>query len=51
MEKEHQEIAAIVECTDRQFLPPAQLKQIETAGGSAAARERLIALRQIVDAG
>lgn len=48
-EKELQEIAAIVECTDRQFLPPAQLKRIEKAGGRAALHERLTQLRAVID--
>ncbi|HYJ79360.1 MAG TPA: AAA family ATPase, partial [Longimicrobiaceae bacterium] len=49
LEKELQEIAAIVECTDKHFLPPAQLKRIEAAGGRAQLQERMTALRQIID--
>ena len=50
LEKELQEIAAIIECTDRQFLPPEQLKKIESAGGRERLQERLTALKQLVDA-
>ena len=49
LEKELQEIAAIIECTDRQFLPPEQLGKIESAGGRARLQERLTALKQLVD--
>ena len=49
LEKELQEIAAIIECTDRQFLPPEQLKRIEGAGGRERLQERLTALKQLVD--
>lgn len=48
IEKELQEIAAIIECTDRQFLPPAQLAKIESAGGRARLQERLTELKQLV---
>jgi AAA+ superfamily predicted ATPase len=50
LEKELQETAAIIECTDRQFLPPEQLKKVEKAGGRAGLQERLTALKQLVDA-
>jgi SpoVK/Ycf46/Vps4 family AAA+-type ATPase len=48
LERELQEAAAILECTDRQFLPPAILQKIDVAGGRAALQERLTALRQLV---
>ena len=50
LEKELQEIAAIIECTDREFLPPAMFARIEKAGGRAALQERLTAIKQIVAA-
>ncbi|HEU0052325.1 MAG TPA: AAA family ATPase [Longimicrobium sp.] len=50
LEKELQEIAAIIECTDRQFLPSDQLKKIDVAGGRPKLQERLTALKQLVDA-
>ena len=46
LEKELQETAAIIECTDREFLPPAMLAKIEKAGGRAALQERLTAIKQ-----
>ena len=48
LERELQETAAILECTDRQFLPPAILQKIEAAGGRAALQERLTALKHLV---
>ena len=48
LERELQETAAILECTDRQFLPPAILQKTESAGGRGAMQERLTALKQLV---
>jgi AAA+ superfamily predicted ATPase len=48
LERELQETAAILECTDRQFLPPAILKTATAEGGRAALQSRLTALKQIV---
>ena len=48
LERELQETAAILECTDRQFLPPAILQKLEAAGGRGALQERLTALKQMV---
>ena len=50
LERELQETAAILECTDRQFLPPAILEKIGGEGGRARLQERLTALKQIVKA-
>lgn len=50
LEKELQEIAAIIECTDREFLPAPMYARIEKAGGRAALQERLTAIKQIVAA-
>ena len=41
LEKELQETAAIIECTDRQFLPESVLKRLAKAGGRARLQERL----------
>jgi SpoVK/Ycf46/Vps4 family AAA+-type ATPase len=49
LERELQELAAIVECTDRQFLPQAVLDRVEKEGRGRL-QERLTALRQIVGA-
>jgi SpoVK/Ycf46/Vps4 family AAA+-type ATPase len=48
LEKDLQETAAIIECTDREFLPEPILKKMEKAGGRAALQERLTALKQLV---
>jgi SpoVK/Ycf46/Vps4 family AAA+-type ATPase len=50
LEKELQETAAIIECTDREFLPEAMAAKIERAGGRGALQERLTALKQLVAA-
>jgi len=49
LERELQETAAMMECTDRQFLPPAILDKIEAEGGRAKLQGRLTALKQLVD--
>jgi AAA+ superfamily predicted ATPase len=48
LERELQETAAILECTDRQFLPPAILEKTSVDGGRAQLQSRLTALKQIV---
>ncbi|MEO8593684.1 MAG: AAA family ATPase [Candidatus Solibacter sp.] len=48
MEKELQEIAAILECTDREFLTPAVQERIDTAGGRPALQERYTALLRLL---
>ena len=48
LERELQEVAAILECTDRQFLPGAMLEQVAAEGGRAKLQARLTALKQIV---
>ena len=48
LEKELQELAAIIECTDREFLPPAIVEQVEKAGGRGAIQQRLTALKELV---
>jgi SpoVK/Ycf46/Vps4 family AAA+-type ATPase len=48
LERELQETAAMLECTDRQFLPPAILAQMSAEGGRARLQARLTALKQIV---
>ncbi len=47
LERDLQELAAIVECTDRQFLPPAVLERVDKEGRGRL-QERLTALKQIV---
>jgi AAA+ superfamily predicted ATPase len=48
LERELQETAAILECTDRQFLPPAMLVKTTEEGGRAKLQARLTALKHIV---
>jgi AAA+ superfamily predicted ATPase len=48
LERELQETAAMLECTDRQFLPPAILEKMAGEGGRGKLQERLTALKQIV---
>jgi AAA+ superfamily predicted ATPase len=48
LERELQETAAMIECTDRQFLPEWILEKIDAQGGRARLQERLTALKQLV---
>ena len=48
LEKELQEIAAILECTDRQFLPPEVAEKV-AAGGRTRLQERLAVLRGVIE--
>jgi AAA+ superfamily predicted ATPase len=48
IERELQETAAMIECTDRQFLPPAIVERMESLGGRAKLDARLIALKQLL---
>ncbi len=48
LERELQETAAIIECTDRQFLPSGILEKMEADGGRTKLQARLTALKQIV---
>ncbi len=48
LERELQEVAAMLECTDRQFLPTAIQGKMSADGGRAALQARLTALKQIV---
>ena len=49
LERELQETAAILECTDRQFLPPGILEKTEGEGGRGRLQARLTALKQLVN--
>jgi AAA+ superfamily predicted ATPase len=48
LERELQELAAILECTDRVFLTEAAQRKTDAPGGRAALQERLTALKQLV---
>ena len=49
LEKELQETAAILECTDQQFLPDDVLEGATADGARARLQERLTVLKQLVD--
>jgi len=48
LEKELQEVAAIIECTDREFLPRAIADQVQQAGGRGPLQQRLTRLKEMV---
>ncbi|MEX2283755.1 MAG: AAA family ATPase [Gemmatimonadota bacterium] len=50
LEKELQEAVAIIECTDREFLPPAMIARIEHYGGREALQERATTLKRLLAA-
>jgi len=49
LERELQETAAMLECTDRQFLPPSIVEKMEKEGGRGALQARLTAIKQLVN--
>ena len=49
LEKELQEIAAVLECTQLSFLPPDWRKQVEQPDGRSRLQERLVAIRQLLE--
>jgi AAA+ superfamily predicted ATPase len=49
LERELQETAAILECTDRQFLPDPIAARIERDGGRGKLQERMAALKMMVE--
>jgi SpoVK/Ycf46/Vps4 family AAA+-type ATPase len=49
LEKELQEIAAVLECTERNFLPPVWRERIAPPDARARLQERLVALRQMIE--
>lgn len=48
LEKELQEIAAILECTDREFLPATMVKKLADAGGREGLQQRFVELRRLI---
>ncbi|MFM8378637.1 MAG: ATP-binding protein [Planctomycetia bacterium] len=48
LEKEMQEIAAVLECTEKRFLPDRWKEQVSKPGGRAHLQERLAAIREVV---
>lgn len=49
LEREAQELAAIIECTDIEFLPPGKLDKLTKYGGREKLQERLTAIKQILE--
>ena len=49
LEKELQELAAVLECTERSFLPPNWRDRIAQPGARAQLQEQLVALRQLIE--
>lgn len=49
LEREAQELAAIIECTDVEFLPPAKRDKLDQLGGREKLQERLTAIKQILE--
>jgi len=48
LEKEMQEIAAVLECTEKRFLPERWKEKVSQAGGRSRLQERLAAIREVV---
>jgi SpoVK/Ycf46/Vps4 family AAA+-type ATPase len=49
LERELQELAAVIECTDIDFLPPAKQERMKALGGREKMQERLTAIKQILE--
>jgi AAA+ superfamily predicted ATPase len=49
LEKELQELAAVLECTDRNFLPPAWREKIAKPDARTHLQERMVAIRQLIE--
>jgi AAA+ superfamily predicted ATPase len=49
LEREAQELAAMIECTDVEFLPPSKRDKLDQLGGREKAQERLTAIKQILE--
>jgi hypothetical protein len=49
LEKELQEIAAVLECTERSFLPPEWQEKIALPEGRSRLQERMVAIRQLIE--
>lgn len=49
LEREAQELAAIIECTDAEFLPPSKVEKLDKFGGREKLQERLTAIKQILE--
>jgi len=50
LEKELQELAAVIECTQLSFLPDDWRTKIAKPGGAAQLQERMVAIKQLIEA-
>jgi len=48
LEKEMQEIAAVLECTEKRFLPDRWKDKVNEPGGRSRLQERLAAIRDVI---
>ena len=48
LEKEMQEIAAVLECTEKRFLPERWRAKVNEPGGRSRLQERLAAIREVI---
>ena len=49
LEKELQELAAVLECTQLSFLPPEWQEKVAQPGGRSHLQERMVAIRQLLE--
>jgi len=49
LEKELQDIVAVLECTQLSFLPPSWRQQVAATGGRSRLQERMAAIRQLLE--
>jgi hypothetical protein len=49
LEKEMQELAAVLECTDREFLPPDWQQRLTLPDGRSQLQKRFAAMRQMIE--
>jgi hypothetical protein len=49
LERELQELAAIIECTDTEFLPPSKRQKMDALGGREKLQERLTVIKEIIE--
>jgi AAA+ superfamily predicted ATPase len=49
LERELQEIAAIIECTDREFLTEPAMRRVQELGGRGKLQERLTAIKRVLE--
>ena len=50
LERELQRLAAVIECTDREFLPVELAAEVDAMGGRAKLQQRVTAIKQALEA-